>query len=93
MSYLHETAKMAIVDVSERQAPVESLSFRPYTSRAFCMQVTAKPSHYDALQDRLRALELDPVVRRIRQSATVWHYETVVTVHDDWQVPPSLGAA
>jgi hypothetical protein len=93
MSYLHEAAKMAITDTIERQAPVESVRFRPYTSWGFCMLVTARPSRYDALEDRLEALGLESNVKRIRQSATVWHYETVVMVPDDWQAPPSLRAA
>ncbi len=61
MSYLHETAKMAITEVIERQVPVDSLRVQPYTARGFCMLVTARPSRYDALQNRLRALGLDPI--------------------------------
>ncbi len=93
MSYTHEAAKIAIVEVIERQATVESVAFRHYTSWGFCMVMKAKPSDYGALSHRLKAIDLEPYIKRIRQSPAVWYYETVVVVPDDWQFPPSHPAA
>ncbi len=93
MSYIHEAAKTTIADVIERSAPVEQVAFRPYTPWGFCMVITAEPARYNELSGLLKALDLEPEIQRIRQSPTVWHYETVVAVPEGWQPPACRSAA
>jgi hypothetical protein len=59
----------------------------------FFMVVIATPSNFQAFSDALEGIDLEPDIRRIKRTPTVWHYETVVEVPEDWKAPQSRSAA
>ncbi len=81
----HELAKQSIYDIRDRDKTFEIETFQPHSSWGFLMYATALPADYDHLISELFAIGLEPNLQRIRKTPTVWHYETLIEVPQDWQ--------